>query len=63
MIAIIDFLAQLCLTKFIFAYIIPNEMIENKGTFIEKENLYFVVLIDIISEEGLKAKKEMKCKF
>ena len=49
MIAIIDFLAQLCLTKFIFAYIIPNEMIENKGTFIEKENLYFVVLIDIIS--------------
>ena len=24
-------------------------MIENKGTFIEKENLYFVVLIDIIS--------------
>ena len=49
MIAVIDFLAQLCLTKFIFAYIIPNEMIENKGTFIEKENLYFVVLIDIIS--------------
>ena len=49
MIAVIDFIAQLCLTNFLISYIIPNIMIENKGTFIEEEDLYFVVLIDIIS--------------
>ena len=48
-IALIDFLAQLCLSSFLFSYIVPNEMIKNHGKFLEEEDLYFVVFIDIIS--------------
>jgi hypothetical protein len=48
-IALIDFLAQLCLSNFLFSYIVPNEMINNHGKFLEEEDLYFVVFIDISS--------------
>ena len=48
-IAIIDFLAQLCLSSFLFSYSIPNQLLNNNNIFINEENLYFVVLIDIIS--------------
>ena len=48
-IAIIDFLAQLCLSSFLFSYSIPNQVVDNNNKFIKEENLYFVVLIDIIS--------------
>ena len=48
-IAIIDFLAQLCLSSFLFSYSIPNKVVDNNNKFINEEKLYFVVLIDIIS--------------
>ena len=49
-IAIIDFLVQLCLSSFLFSYTIPKLMIEKNGQItIKEEDLYFVVLIDIIS--------------
>ena len=45
-IAIIDFIAQLCL--FLYSYIVPKgQLLEDVA--IKEENLYFVVLIDIIS--------------
>ena len=47
--AAIDFTAQLCL--FFFSFLIPkNELVRDEA--IEEENLYFVVLIDIISRYG-----------